>query len=865
MAFLAGIGGGTGAGAGASAAQAAAASGGAAAASGASTAATSAAAANVATAAPIQAANAATGASTATQGAMAAAPQAGAGLQTATAGAAPSTTTSALSQLLSGGGGGSSTPGLLGGLFGKSSGQGSQAPNVPSLGQSVMSSPAAPLRPVKTSAPGPSTPRLAKGGVITDAANAEAGGFLGLDKATRNSLFQQAMLQLAMPGQRGGPSELPQIGGGAGLQGVIQSLGGMPQMAGGGTIANGQAIVGEAGPELATHTPQGTVITPLSKLPKKGARMQEGGVIRPGGTTVNVQEAPRPQAEAPAPSPGVPAAPALATPQAQATAPVSGAAGGTQGAFPRRAAATATPEQPQGFGAKLWEGFQDVLITGAALQNPQIFAQMRSEASAAKRQTAFAAIQNPQLLELSPTFAAAVNATTGNPGTAQALIERNDPGAHNELIAIASGVDVVPEGTPMPDGTPAPHPNQQLTMGLRRQGIGVKIDKDGRIIPNIPSASLSERSSAAGFASWDEKRTQLVQQGVHPVQADKLAAQAAITEMRGAGYIPPTQLLELALADTNTSIEASRRRLVKHNEMIEEQNFARGIAAERAAGGVVGEATAKAQLPFMHVNVTQPDGSQTRVPLSQAGAVAATGEIGAVSLGTNPSKTQKDLAASQGKDLLFGPGGEIIAVPPGVGLGMPVTPAAAVVKGPEASTALDNVRKTSLDVLSGAFLGVHPSERLYGREAARGTGFLQSYIRGFTDPADVATTRGNVRQLGFQMARLLGSNSQLSDSERANAQAVWQPVIDGVASQEQIVAAAANTLGYLNLNDSRTREKRVPKDGVDEFLGSGGPRTGVNALADQLAIQVESNRMKKEEAVAIIQTVRGALLGAKKR
>jgi len=432
----------------------------------------------------------------------------------------------------------------------------------------------------------------------------------------------------------------------------------------------------------------------------------------------------------------------------------------------------------------------------------------------------------------------------------------------NQLIATASGVDVVPEGTPMPDGSLAPPPVQQLTTGLRRQGIGVKIDKDGRVIPNIPSASLSERSSAAGFASWDEKRTQLVQQGVNPTQADKLAAQATITEMRNAGYIPPNQLLELALADTNTSIEVSRRRLVKHNEMLEEQNFARGIAAERAAGGVLGEATAKAQLPFMHVNVTQPDGSKVQVPLSQAGAVAATGNLQSVSLGTSPSKTQLNLAASQGNDLLFGPGGEVIAVPPGLSLGIP---AAAVVKGPEALAKMDNVRSTVLEVMGPNFLNVHPSERVYGRETARGVGFLQSYIRTFNDPSEVGTTRGKVRQLGFNMAIALGSNSQLSDNERKNAAALWNETAEGTASMEQVVAAATGTLAYINLNDARVRDKKAPAEGVDELQKAGGFKGGVNGLADQLAIQVENGRMEREQAVAIIQGVRSALLGAKKR
>ena len=68
---------------------------------------------------------------------------------------------------------------------------------------------------------------------------------------------------------------------------IAQTLGASQAIAGGSTQLGQpvapQAIVGERGPELATATPQGTVISPLSKRRAQGfggARMALGGIVK---------------------------------------------------------------------------------------------------------------------------------------------------------------------------------------------------------------------------------------------------------------------------------------------------------------------------------------------------------------------------------------------------------------------------------------------------------------------------------------------------------------------------------------------------------------------------------------------------------
>lgn len=600
---------------------------------------------------------------------------------------------------------------------------------------------------------------------------------------------------------------------------------GLPFLQEGGTIPpGGTAVVGEAGPEIATANPNGsTKVTPIAAQNTQAGITQQLLQAQPSNQLAStaVQAEPTTQPSAAAPFPG---------PQAAIAAP---------------------PEAP-GFAGRAFELLQDGLILAESLRNPALFLQQRNARVEAQRDIARAALQNPTLLEVSPTVVGAFEAIHGL-GTAQAFLERSHPGVINANTAVAFSIPVIPEGQIDANGQVALSPLAQITAGLRRQHIGFTIEDNGIIRPTVPAASFQERSQAAGFAAWDEARTQFINAGFAPAVANVLAAEQAVRELTAQNMIPDDRLLDMITADTDATQAAAKARMIKRGQLSEEVAVAGALASERARGSALGNAIGSATIPFMTINVPQVDGTTTQVPVANATAIAATGVPSAVSLGTNPSKTQLDLAAVDEGRLLTAPGGEVIVVPHGVGMG---APASAVLQGAEGLQALNELATTAKDVLTPEFLLAHPSEREFGRGAARTSGFIQSFMRQFTDPASVAVTRGRIAQIGFRKALLLGSNSQLSDAERANAQKPWQPVIDGTASREQIVAATVAEYAYLNESDRRIAEKRVGADGVDavqEIINR--LPSGIQGLEAVLLERVNAGRMSEQEAVGILRGV----------
>lgn len=112
------------------------------------------------------------------------------------------------------------------------------------------------------------------------------------------------------------------------------------------------------------------------------------------------------------------------------------------------------------------------------------------------------------------------------------------------------------------------------------------------------------------------------------------------------------------------------------------------------------------------------------------------------------------------------------------------------------------------------FLAAFPSEAELGQTSARVVGRLQGSFRQYTDSAKVIRMRGEVKQLGFQMARLLGSNSQLSDSERTNALAFWTPIAEGTGTREQLLEAIAGTRELQEALQGGKRLRKMDDEGL---------------------------------------------------
>lgn len=435
---------------------------------------------------------------------------------------------------------------------------------------------------------------------------------------------------------------------------------------------------------------------------------------------------------------------------------------------------------------------------------------------------------HPEILD-DPNVYKTIRGYTRDDATAKALIQNSQakslPGqALTTLGAIgipeqAVRESVAPGSVPLPQGEPGPvqpAPTQtQLGQAAlsalpelaQQKGFGVSIGPSGiSVKQSAPTAS--EAGERAALQAWDATATELRNSGLDPDKADTLGARLTISAMARTGQIAPSWLRDLGLADTEASIAAARERAVKGAGAQVDRENAAAIASERARGEVGGKAAGEAAIPFQTMKVTRPDGTTIDIPLTQAGAYAATGEPTAVSLGKNPSKTQMEVAAQKGSDLIIGQSGEMIMVPIGTSPGG--VQAGAVLQGQEALAALDEVRRTIADIDSPDFLKLFPSEKQVGRATARSTGYAKSWIRNLTDPAEALVKRGELRQTGFRLARLSGSNSQLSDAERENAQKTIQPIIDGTATQEQIIAAKKSLEGMLNMADKRRKAGQPP-------------------------------------------------------
>jgi len=543
---------------------------------------------------------------------------------------------------------------------------------------------------------------------------------------------------------------------------------------------------------------------------------------------------------------------------------------------PKGPAANAPPDN--GILSTLLSGVKQGLVMATAQGR-----EMRFKEQERKTQTLLAAVQSMPELADSPEVQKTLNRYFGDKGETLGFLAAASRGKQGptleeqagQMLPLVGGppsgdleaqvmAQLNPMGAPV---TPAMQQQARTAAGgaaLRAlpgaagaAGMGVAISPKSGITLRTAPPSRRDADEATVMQRFQSLRDNF---GMDDVMAAKTAMQSAAT----AGLLVPEAVRKMAFAQTDNELNAARTGLAEHAKLQEQLKSAGAIAAEKASGTAMGAAAGAANVAFQTMRVKRPNGEEIEIPLQQAGAFAATGAPQAVSLGKNPSKSQLSLAARQGVDFLTGPDGAIISVPVGVSPGS--VSAAEVEQGPEAITAISEVQKTLDDISkSKEFAKAWPSEK-GGRVKARGLGYAQSFARRFTDSPQVLTLRGRVRQLGFRMARLLGSNSQLSDTERENAQAVWQPVIDGTATLEQVQEAYRQTTEQM----ARLNRRRIETQPPGVKPGPGKPLRGAAAaeavggtimeLAANLSEEVRAGRMTADQAEKRLATAQRAKL-----
>jgi hypothetical protein len=606
----------------------------------------------------------------------------------------------------------------------------------------------------------------------------------------------------------------------------------MPRMAQGGQVPPGQpAVVGEAGPEVATGGPQGLAVQPV-----------------PAAAVPAVQQPQQPQQQM------------TVSQEAQQSAvpmqPTLGPTGAIQ--FPQEVMPRVAAAQGQTTGQKVANHLMAGLI-GAL--NPEALTGMRKANAALRQRLVSEAMDHPELLEVSPAAVDAFERSMGA-GSAQEYLERkSDIGKLQRNVELVRALGpLAAEGIGVSAGP----------RGLTLTKKGTTPEQAGELWAMTAFDIITDQGLPAELA-----RNMGMESIAGQPQDDFTAGRAVMKLGTLRNMLVPTWIRELALADTLAEKEAAveAAKFYKKNQLLRMPQVQEALTAESAAkarGKVEGEAAARAEQPFRTLPVQRPDsfeGDVVQVPFDQAEAFAVTGTLDSVDLGKNPSKSQMAAAVRQGRDLVFGPKGNLISVPIGSAWGGGgAVPASQVAMGADAIPALRDVENLLDDMAaSKEFQNAFPSEAKFGQEVARGAGFAQSYVRRLTDSPNVLNLRSRTRQLGFRMARLLGSNSQLSDAERENAQAVWQPIIDGTATQEQLQEAMKSTRSWLDAieNSGGGRQTlsgglggRVP--GAGHQPGRRGAPAAPSALqgsfasqadfADALAAEVEAGNMTKAQA-----------------
>lgn len=428
-----------------------------------------------------------------------------------------------------------------------------------------------------------------------------------------------------------------------------------------------------------------------------------------------------------------------------------------------------------------------------------------------------------------------------------------------------------PEAPPQQPVPPSPYTGmrERLVREAPSRGASVTQTTEGKTSvtqQGFTPAQIDERRIAVAIAN---RRAELIAHGLGEVDANETAAREIVGSSERAGMLIPKWAREVSDARGKLARDRATKEMQKQLDLA----YAPRIAEAGAEAGAIGKARGQAEaalqgqtvvrLPsgqIMPINdpnepiyIQQGDqtlgpfdpktlGNVSTVPLSQvpglaeqssAGTVtaAATGVQGAIDLGKNPSKAQiaQVALAEPGYDLILSPSGTLVAVPLGANLPGSVSPGA-IAQGPEAIKQLDAL-SAQMDrfATDKTFAKAFPSEAELGRVGGRTVGWLQSWVRGVTDPAPVLQKRGEIRRFGFNMARILGSNSQLSDRERMDAlTATWERVANGTATREMLREAIKGTRELMSDLDARRKGKTPPPRGA---LGGNAPTTPTGSYA----------------------------------
>jgi hypothetical protein len=543
----------------------------------------------------------------------------------------------------------------------------------------------------------------------------------------------------------------------------------IPALQEGGVAPPGQPfIAGEAGgaPEMVTPTPDGSnVVTPITTEQAQAMMGGQGGAARPA-----------------------------AQPTGQATPAARGPTAAQTTAAPAQATAPEVADFDLiGMLSKMGDLGVDIAIA-SALGNPALVINLQQNRAEQRKFMAAQALENPSILATSPEAAQAIESIFGE-GSAEAILRGSQPGEQYRRQAIGLGLNIVPPGTLDASGKPAPGLIEQINKQVFERQLGFRIGPDGLQLSRS-APSHEEISSALSYSVWATITQAYQDAGMNQIEADTTAARQLLGELSGVGIVVPPELRELAMANTTADVDAKRQAVIRAATKNVDLAFAGPLAGATAAARAVGEVRGTAAAGAMEMKLTRDDGTVVTIPLPQAAeffertstlAAAIAGVPGAVDMGTAPNKALLSSMAMKGMDIIEDAAGHQIGLPIGHSFGGATVTAGELVAGPEAMKMLDEVLLLLDDVAAVPnLLDAFPSEKEWGLKKARTLGFLKSYVRSFTDSTELLYARGQLRQLGFRMARLLGSNSQLSDAERAAAESIYSTLREGTGTREQV-------------------------------------------------------------------------------
>lgn len=240
---------------------------------------------------------------------------------------------------------------------------------------------------------------------------------------------------------------------------------------------------------------------------------------------------------------------------------------------------TPAPYEAEGFDLK--DHLQSALV--GLLGGQEALDARRAGNAAQQKFLATAGIQHPMILTSSPEVARAVDEMIG-PGGAQALLNEYDPNYQARAMSQLYNIRLAPPGSVMPDGTPAPGELAQFQQEIARRGYGLTYTSKGEMRVTQQARSPESRDALAAYNIWDTVRQNLVAGGMGEGAANVAAAKRALEIGAQRGITVPEPLNKLALAGTETAIQAARAGAEADARNQSELRFAAPIAGARETG-----------------------------------------------------------------------------------------------------------------------------------------------------------------------------------------------------------------------------------------------------------------------------------------